>query len=179
MTRGGWRGRLTFAVLRDTLLETVIITAFPLFIVVGASILAFTFDYQRLPSLLVEAVNAANLSPGAVIAVIAIPVVLLGRFLDPIAMIVMTLPVLFPLIVALGFNPVWFGIVIVLLVEMSLICPPLGMNLIVLKSVAAARSLKDISLGALPFMAMMAFFIYLLYLFPELVTWLPRTMAGK
>ena len=174
-----WRGRMTFAVLRETLLEAVVITAFLLFIVVGASILAFTFDYQRLPAMLVEAAKASNMPPGAVIAVIAIPVVLLGMFLDPIAMIVMTLPVLFPLIVALGFDPIWFGVVIVLLVEMSLICPPLGMNLIVLKSAAGARGLKEIAYGSLPFLAMMAFFIYLLYLFPEIVTWLPKTMAAK
>ena len=174
-----WRGRLSLKILRDTLSETVVVTSFLLFIVVGASILAFTFDYQRLPSLLVESVKAANLSPGAVLAVIAVPAVDLGMFLDPIAMIVMTLPVLFPLIVALGFDPIWFGVVMVLLVEMCLVCPPLGMNLIVLKSVTGARNLMEIAYGAFPFMIMMALFIYILYLFPALVTWLPKTMASS
>jgi tripartite ATP-independent transporter DctM subunit len=173
-----WRGRLTLGMLRETLLESVVITAFLLFIVVGAAMLAYAFDYQRLPALLVEGVKASALSPGAVLVAIAIPVILLGMFLDPIAMIVMTLPVLFPLAVALGFDPVWFGVVIVLLVELSLICPPLGMNLIVLKSVAGASSMRDLVLGVLPFMAMMVAFIWLLYVFPDLATWLPRTMGA-
>ena len=173
------RGRLTFALLRHTLLETVVISSFLLFIVVCASVLAFSFDYQRLPALLVEGVKASNMSPGQVLAVVAIPVVLLGMFLDPIAMIVMTLPVLFPLIVAMGLDPVWFGVVIVLLVEMSLVCPPLGINLIVLRSAAGAKSLKEVSLGAFPFMVMMAIFIVALYYFPEIVTWLPKTMSEK
>lgn len=173
-----WRGRLSFRSLLDMLLETVVVTSFLLFIVVCASFLSYNFDSLRLPSLLVEAVKAANLSAGMVLAVIAVPIVVLGMFLDPIAMLVMTLPVLFPLIVSLGLNPIWFGVIFVLLIEISLIFPPLGMNLIILKRVSGAHNLKDIGYGALPFMAVMAFFIYILYLFPALATWLPKNMAS-
>lgn len=173
-----WRGRLSFRSLLDMLLETVTVTSFLLFIVVCASFLSYNFDSLRLPSLLVEAVKAANLSPGMVLVVIAVPIVVLGMFLDPIAMLVMTLPVLFPLIVSLGLDSIWFGVILVLLIEISLIFPPLGMNLLVLKRVAGARTLKDIGYGSLPFMAIMAFFIYVLYLFPALATWLPKNMAS-
>lgn len=173
-----WRGRLSFRSLLDMLLETVVVTSFLLFVVVCASFLSYNFDALRLPSLLVEAVKAANLSPGVVLAVVAVPIVILGMFLDPIAMLVMTLPVLFPLIVSFGMDRIWFGVVLVLLIEISLIFPPLGMNLLVLKRVAGAHSLKDIGYGSLPFMAIMAFFIYILYLFPALATWLPKSMAS-
>jgi TRAP-type C4-dicarboxylate transport system permease large subunit len=160
------------------LLETVRISAFLLFIVIGASVLSFVFDYLRLPTLLVEAVKAAELSPGIVLLAIAVPYVILGMFVDPISMMVMTLPVLFPLVVAMGFDPVWFGIILVLLVEIGLIFPPIGMNLSVLRSIGGdAVTLRQIVLGSLPFMAVMAAFIWLLYFVPGLVTWLPRTMS--
>jgi tripartite ATP-independent transporter DctM subunit len=172
------RGRLGLDTLREVLLETVRISAFLLFIVIGASVLSFVFDYLRLPTLLVEAVKAAQLSPGIVLLAIAVPYVILGMFVDPISMMVMTLPVLFPLVVAMGFDPVWFGIILVLLVEIGLIFPPIGMNLTVLRSIGGeAVTLRQIVLGALPFMAVMAAFIWLLYLVPGLVTWLPRTMS--
>lgn len=173
-----WRGRLSFRSFLDMLLETVVVTSFLLFIVVCASFLSYNFDLLRLPVLLVEAIQAANLSPGMVLAVIVPPIVVLGMFLDPIAMLIMTLPVLFPIIVSSGLDPVWFGVIFVLLIEISLIFPPLGMNLLVLKRVSGAKTLTDIGYGALPFMAIMAIFIYILYMFPEFVTWLPGKMAA-
>lgn len=173
------RGKLNFKSLREMLGETVKVTSFLLMIVVAASILSFTFDYLRLPALLVESVQAAGLSPALVIMAIAVPYIVLGMFVDPISMMVMTLPVLFPLVLAMGFDPVWFGIILVLLVEIGLICPPVGMNLSVLRSVTGFEGLKEIVYGVLPFMLTMALFIVLLYIFPEIALWLPNQMRAS
>ena len=172
------RGKLNYSSLREMLGETVKVTSFLLMIVVAASVLSFTFDYLRLPALLVEAVQAAGLSPAMVIVAIAVPYIVLGMFVDPISMMVMTLPVLFPLVVAMEFDPVWFGIILVLLVEIGLICPPVGMNLSVLRSVTGYEGLKEIVFGVLPFMLTMALFIVILYLIPNIALWLPNQMQA-
>ena len=172
------RGRLTLPVLADVLAETVKVTAFLFVIVIGASILTYSFDYLRLPQLLVEAVGEAGLPRWLVFAAIALLYIVLGMFIDSISMMVMTLPVLFPLVVATGFDPIWFGVVLVILIEIGLITPPVGVNLFVLKGLGHDVSMRDIVLGVVPFAAVMLVVLVLLYLVPGIATWLPETMAG-
>jgi TRAP-type C4-dicarboxylate transport system permease large subunit len=92
-------------------------------------------------------------------------------------MMLMTLSVTFPIIVAIGLDPLWFGVVLVLLVEIGLITPPVGMVLFVLKGMAPKIELRDIIVGVTPFIFLMLGFIWLLYVFPGIVTWLPKTIG--
>ncbi len=170
------RGRLDGPTLLTVLLETVKVTSFLFVIIIGASILTYSFDYLRLPTLLVEAVRDANLSPWMVMLAISLLYIVLGMFIDSISMMVMTLPVLFPLVVAVGFDPIWFGVVLVILMEIGLITPPVGVNLFVLRGLSGDVAMKEIVYGVIPFMLLMMAAVVLLYVAPGLATWLPAQM---
>lgn len=167
---------LTWRTFYETALDTARVTAFLLLIVVGAAILSWVFDYLRLPRTLVETVKSADLAPWLVVTVISFIYLVLGMFIESISMILMTLPVTFPIIIALGFDPIWFGIYLVVMVELGLITPPVGLVLFVLKGLSENVPLKEIVYGALPFVGVMIGFVVLIYLFPEIVAWLPGKM---
>lgn len=171
------RGRLDGASLRACLLDTVKVTAFIMLIVMGAAIMSWVFDFLRLPRAMVQLVTDAGLAPWLVFAIIVVIYLILGCFIESIAMMLMTLSVTFPVIVSLGLDPLWFGVVLVLLVEIGLVTPPVGLVLFVLKGMSGDVSLRDISYGVIPFIALMIAFIWLLYAFPGLVTWLPRQIG--
>ncbi len=171
------RRRLDWPILVGVLLETVKVTSFLFLIIIGASILTYSFDYLRLPLLLVEAVQRANLAPWKVMLAVSLLYVLLGMFIDSISMMVMTLPVLFPLVVARGFDPIWFGVVLVILMEIGLITPPVGINLFVLRGLGSDVAMKEIVYGVIPFALVMAAAVVLLYWVPGIATWLPASMA--
>ena len=171
------RRRLDWSTFYDVLLDTVKVTAFIMLIVVAAAILSWVFDFLRLPRAMVQVVNDANLAPWAVMLIIVIVYLILGCFIESIAMMLMTLSVTFPIIVAIGLDPIWFGVVLVLLVEIGLVTPPVGLVLFVLKGMSPNVELRDIIVGVTPFIFLMLGFIWLLYAFPEIVLWLPRTIG--
>jgi tripartite ATP-independent transporter DctM subunit len=170
------RRRLTPATLYETALETVRVTSFLLLIVLGASILSWVFDFLRLPRTMVTVVEAAELAPWLVMAAIGLIYVVLGMFIDPISMMLMTLPVTFPIVAAMGFDAIWFGIALVLMIEVGLITPPVGIVLFVLRGIGESVPLKEIVYGVLPFVFIILAFLVVLYLFPEIVAWLPSRM---
>jgi TRAP-type C4-dicarboxylate transport system permease large subunit len=170
------RGRLAPRDLLEVLLETVKVTSFLFMIIVGASILTCIFGSLRLPSLLVEGVKAAQLSPWLVMAAIWLIYIALGMFVDSISIMVMTLPVLFPLIATLGFDPGWFGVVLVILLEIGLITPPVGMNLFVLRGISGDVPMKEIAYGTFPIFVVMLVGLLLPSLVPALATWLLARM---
>jgi len=165
-------GRFQWRMLYDVAVETVSVTAFILMIVTGAAILSWVFDYLRLPRALVESVRDAQLAPWIVIALVSAIYVVLGMFVESISMMLMTLPVTFPLVIAQGFDPIWFGIYLVVMVEVGLITPPVGIVLFVLKGNNPV-ALKEVAIGAMPFVAIILSFVVLMFLYPDLVTWLP------
>jgi tripartite ATP-independent transporter DctM subunit len=171
------RRRLDWATFYDVLLDTVKVTSFIMLIVVAAAILSWVFDFLRLPRAMVQVVNDANLAPWTVMLIIVIVYLILGCFIESIAMMLMTLSVTFPIIVAIGLDPIWFGVVLVLLVEIGLVTPPVGLVLFVLKGMSPNVELRDIIIGVTPFIFLMLGFIWLLYAFPEIVLWLPRTIG--
>ncbi|BBK40359.1 membrane protein [Allostella vacuolata] len=171
------RGRLDWAGFYATLLETVKVTAFIMLIVLGASVMSWVFDFLRLPRAMVQLVTDADLAPWLVMLIIVAIYLALGCFIESIAMMLMTLAVTFPVIVSIGMDPVWFGVVLVLLVEIGLVTPPVGLVLFVLRGMSDTVSLRDISLGVIPYILVMLGFIWLLYIFPDIVTWLPRTVG--
>lgn len=167
------RGRLSGRMAWSAILETVVVTGFILLIVFTAALLTFVFDFLRISQTILSTAAASGLSPFAIFLVLCVFYIVLGMFLDSISLITLTLPVVFPLIVKLGLDPVWFGIVLVILVEIGLITPPVGLNLFVLQGIGKV-SMKDVAIGAAPFGCVMVLFLLLLYAVPEIVTWLPR-----
>jgi tripartite ATP-independent transporter DctM subunit len=165
--------RFSWKMLYQTAVETASVTAFIMLIVVGAAILSWVFDYLKVPRTLVESIKEANVSPWMVIALISLIYIVLGMFVESISMILMTLPVTYPVVMALGLDPIWFGIYLVTMVEVGLITPPVGMVLFVLRGVSGNVSLKEISAGALPFVGIILIFVAIMFIFPELIAWLP------
>ncbi len=171
------RGKITWTTLYETLLDTVKVTSFIMLIVVGAAVLSWVFDFLRLPRAMVQVVTDADLAPWTVMVIIAAVYLVLGCFIESIAMMLMTLSVTFPIIVAIGLDPIWFGVILVLLVEIGLITPPVGLVLFVLKGMSDSVTLRDIILGVIPYILVMLGFIALLYAFPDIVTWLPKRVG--
>ncbi len=170
------RGKFSWRMLGETALETVKVTSFLLLIVVGASILSWVFDALELPITLVAEVQEVDLAPWMVMALIALIYILLGMFIDPISMMLMTLPVAYPLVMALGFDKIWFGIALVMMIEVGMITPPVGIILFVLRGISGDVPLKEIVHGVMPFVAVILLNVVLIYFYPEIVTWLPGQM---
>jgi tripartite ATP-independent transporter DctM subunit len=170
------RGRMSREALVDSLFETVMVTSFIFLIVVGANIITFGFDYLKISQKIMTAATDAQLGRWFVFSIIVLVYVVLGAFLDSISMIVLTLPIVFPVIGSLGFDPIWFGVILVIMAEVGLIHPPMGMNLFVLQGIGRGVSIRTIALGAVPFLAAMALNVILLCLFPGLVLWLPTRL---
>ena len=170
------RGKFSWSMLYETALETVKVTSMLLFIVVGAAILSWVFDYLRLPKTMVSVVEAADLAPWVVMGIIGLIYVILGMFIDPISMMLMTLPVTFPIVQALGFDAIWFGIALVMMIEVGLITPPVGIILFVLRGISGDVALKEIVYGVLPFVGLILLNVLMIYCFPEIVSWLPDQM---
>ncbi|MCB2228703.1 MAG: TRAP transporter large permease subunit [Desulfarculaceae bacterium] len=170
--------KMTFQVLLDSVMETIKVTSFLIIIVAFASVMGYAFDYIRLPRILVEVIQGAALAPGMVIAVLVVVYIILGMFIDPVSMMLMTLPISFPIVTALGLHPIWFGVVLVMMIEIGLITPPVGVILFILKGMSGDTSLKEIVYGVLPFVGVFLANIMLFYLLPQIIMWLPNQMSS-
>jgi C4-dicarboxylate transporter, DctM subunit len=113
-----------------------------------------------------------------VLALILLMYLVLGCLMDAMAMVILTVPIVFPVVTALGFDPIWFGVIIVMTVELGLIHPPVGMNVFVIKSVIKDVDMSTIFIGVLPFVITDLIRLVILILFPLLATWLPQRMIG-
>ena len=168
------RRTLTWRALWEIAFDSAKVTALLLLIVVGAAIFSWIFDFLRVPRELVNLIEGAALQPWMVIVAMVIAYVILGMFVESIAMMLMTLPVTYPIAMSLGLDPIWFGIFLVLMIELGLITPPVGMVLFVLRSMNEKARFTDIMQGSLPFVVIILLFLALLYVFPEIVMWLPK-----
>lgn len=168
--------RIGVVAIRDSLTETVRTTAMLFFIVIMAFVYAYFLVLTRLPQSLVELVTTLGLSPLAIMLLLIAFYLVLGCFLDSLGMILLTVPVFLPLVIGLGYDPVWFGVLVVLVVEIGLITPPVGMNLFVIRAQQSDIGLGTLYRGVLPFLSAGAVMIVLLLLFPGLALWLPRTL---
>jgi tripartite ATP-independent transporter DctM subunit len=169
------RGRMNREKLFQALTETVMVTSFIFLIVVGANALTFGFDYLKVSERLVEVVSEAAVNRWIIVSLILGLFLVLGMFLDSISMLVLTLPVIFPLSQQLGLDPVWLGIVLVVMAEIGLITPPVGMNLFILQGIGRDISLRTIAVGTLPFIALMLLLVLALCIEPGIALWLPET----
>lgn len=170
-------GRLSLRMLREAVEGTMRATAMIMLIVIAAGFLNFVMAATGLTEELTSSISGLGLSAGWMLLVVVIFYVILGCFMETLSMMIVTIPIVAPIMTGLGYDPIWLGIVIVVLVETALITPPVGMNLFVVQSLRKAGSLNAVIIGSLPFVLALFMMVLLLALFPDLALWLPRVMA--
>lgn len=168
-------GRFSFAALIRAGRRAVRTSAMIGLIIIGAALLNAAFGFLGIPKAVATVIAGWELSPFALIVVLLIFYAVLGMFLDGTSIIVMTLPITLPLVTGVGYDAVWFGIFVVVAVEISQITPPIGFNLFVIQS-QTAESIATIAKAALPFFFILLAFALLLAIFPGIALWLPRTL---
>jgi C4-dicarboxylate transporter DctM subunit len=166
-----WRG--FFNALKDTLL----ITCMVMVIVTGALIFGRFMAVTKIPFILSDWIAGLPIPPIATMAVIMMIHFIGGCFMDAFALIVLTVPIVFPVVLVLGFDPIWFGVMIVIICEMGVITPPVGINVYVIKGIAQDVPLETIFRGVLPFVIALIVCTVLLLAFPQIVTFLPSFMT--
>jgi tripartite ATP-independent transporter DctM subunit len=169
-------GRLTLDLLSQGLIETAGTTAMIFLILIGASVFNFFVDATGLTQSMIGYVRELGWGRLEVFVALCVFYIILGCLMDSLSMILLTLGAVYPLVKSLGFDPIWFGVVLVTLGEIGMITPPVGMNLFVLQSAGGMR-LETVARGILPFVTADVVRILLLSLFPFLATWLPGHMA--
>ena len=171
----GLQGSLNWASFREALMGATRLYCMIALILAGAAFLTLAMGYIGLPRHLAEWIASLGLSQGQLIFALTLFFIVLGCFLDGISMVVLTMGVLMPTVQAAGIDGIWFGIFIVLVVEMAQITPPVGFNLFVLQGMTG-RQLTWIARVTLPMFALMCVAVALIYVFPAIVTWLPEQM---
>ncbi|KRC83313.1 hypothetical protein ASE30_22950 [Achromobacter sp. Root83] len=173
------KGALSWDMLGRAFEATLRTTGMIIFITLAAFFLNFVLSSIGLTTMLVDAVAGLDLPPlGMMLAIIAF-YILLGCFMDTLAMLVTTAPLTVPIVVALGYDPVWFGILLIVLCEMGQLTPPFGMNLFVVHSVRGEGKFMDVVVGVLPFLAVLLLMIALLLAAPQLALWLPGALSTR
>ena len=171
------RGKLNFKAVLEVLTETAETTATLFAVLIGAWVFSNFVNLAGLPEALKDLVAAYDLSPMAVMVMILCIYIVLGCVFESLSMLLLTVPIFFPLVVSLGFDPVWFGIIVVVVTEISLITPPVGLNVFVLKGVVGDVSTKTIFQGVTPFWVVDILRLILLVALPWLVLFLPNSMG--
>jgi tripartite ATP-independent transporter DctM subunit len=170
------RGRLSRADILDALLQATRTAAAVFTILIGAILFGYFLTVTQTPQNVTAFVTGLGLGRYGVLLVIMAMYLVLGCLMDAMAMVILTVPIIFPAITALGFDPIWFGVIIVMTVELGLIHPPVGMNVFVIKTVVKDVSFSTIFLGVLPFVATDLVRLGILISLPEIATWLPGRM---
>ena len=162
--------------LADILEDTVKTTSMIFAIMIGATLFGFVLTILQVPQAVTEFVAGIEASRWIVFVAINVLLLFLGCILESISIIFITLPILYPIIIKLGFDPIWFNVIMLINLELALITPPVGMNLFVLQGISPDSRMTQIVKGVIPFAAVMALEIFLLCLFPGLATWLPSIL---
>lgn len=171
--------KLNFNNLFKGMQEAIRVSVMVLFLVAGATVFSYFLALSTIPAQLAHWVVGLNVSPYFILAIILVVYFLLGCFIDAVSMMVLTLPVIFPLVLGLGFDPIFFGVVCVLMMQVGLITPPMGLNLYTIAGSTKDVPLEDIFAGALPFVIPIIVIVVLIIIFPQIALFLPDTMLGK
>ncbi|MGI9333811.1 MAG: TRAP transporter large permease [Gammaproteobacteria bacterium] len=172
-----WRRRLSWSMLRDAVEGTMRSTAMIMLILVGAYFLNFVLSSIGLSSKVTTFVTETGWSPMTTLVAVVLFYLVLGMFMETLSMMIATVPLITPVVVALGFDPVWFGVLMMLLIETALITPPVGVNLYVVQGVRGRGQLHDVMLGAAPFVITLVVMIVLLILYPQLALLIPEAIG--
>ncbi len=167
------RGKFTWRNLYDTLVESARTTAMLFTLLISASIFANFVNYTTMPNDLKTLIEEVKLAPILVVGLMMLIYVVLGTIMEELTMVLLTIPLFFPIVMQLGFDPVWFGILIVMVVQIGLISPPVGMNLFVLNSLLEDVKLNAIFKGVWPFVLVLVLNLILFMVFPSLSLWIP------
>ncbi|OZI49843.1 TRAP transporter large permease [Bordetella genomosp. 4] len=170
-------GRLTLTMLRDAIEGTMRSTAMIMLIVIAASFLNFILAATGITDALTQSITGLGLSPGWMLLIVILFYLVLGCFMETLSMMITTIPIVAPIMIALGYDPIWLGIVIIVLVEAALITPPVGLNLFVVQSLRKSGNMTAVIVGALPFVLAMFVLLALLAFIPDLALWLPRVFG--
>jgi tripartite ATP-independent transporter DctM subunit len=175
------RGRLNATVMNDVLRQTLNITCMFMWIILAALCFAAVYDglgaRQAIQSLLLD---TWELEPWGILMLMLLSFIILGVFLDDTAMLVIVAPLYIPLVISLGFNPIWFGVVYTVTCQVAYITPPFGYNLFLMRAMAPPEiSLMDIYRSIVPFVGLMLLTISLLMMFPQIALWLPEYYLGR
>lgn len=169
-------GKFSWAMVTQSVVGTVKITSMIMLIVIGASFLNFTLASAGLGGKLDAFLTGLGLTPLTTLLVIVLMYVILGMFIETLSLMVVTIPIVVPLITALGFDVIWFGILMIVLVEMALITPPVGLNLYVVQSARGEGRISQVMVGALPYVMVMFVMVAALIAMPEIALWLPSSL---
>ena len=172
-----WRRRLSWAMLRDTFEGTMKTTAMIMAILIAAYFVNFIITSIGLSGKVMSYVTGFGLSPTGTIIVIVLFYLVLGMFMESLSMLVATVPIITPVVAALGFNPIWFGVLMMLLIETALVTPPVGFNLFVVQGVRSRGQIYDVIVGSAPFVITLMAMIALLIAFPQIALWLPAKLS--
>lgn len=170
------RRALTWQRLLRALEQTIQTTAMVFFIIIGADLFGYFMALSQMPMRLAGWLTGLQLAPAVVLWAIILTYIVLGALMDELAMILLTVPVFFPVITALGYDPIWFGVIIVVVVQIGLIAPPIGLNVFVIAGIARDVPLATIYRGVLPFLAMQVVLLVILTLWPQAALVLPNRM---
>ncbi len=169
-----WSARSWWAILRDTTRESVMI----LTIIAAAVLFGYMLTSLYLTQTLAQAIADAHFNRWALMAMINLFLLVCGFFIPPAAIILMTAPILYPIITAAGFDPVWFGVILTINMEIGLIHPPVGLNIYIVSSIAPDVPVTRVMWGTIPYVICMFLAIVILCVFPEIATWLPDYLMG-
>ena len=170
------RRRLTWASLLRSLSKTVETIAIVTVILIGAVVLGYFLAVTQLPMKLAQSLANSGLSPTSIMLMIIAVYLIMGAFMDELAMILLTVPILFPVTQAIGYDPIWFGVIIVIVCQAGMIAPPVGLNVFVISGMVKDVPMQDIYRGIMPFLAAMVLLLGILMVAPEVALYLPRTM---
>jgi tripartite ATP-independent transporter DctM subunit len=172
----GYYKSLSLDMLREAVEGTMKTTAMVMLIILAAIFLNFILAFIGLTEQLTRFIQGLGLGPTNTLLVIIVFYLVLGCFMETLSMLITTAPLITPIVIALGYDPVWFGILLTVLLETALITPPVGVNLYVVQGVRARGALNDVIIGTLPFAATMFLMLALLVVFPQVALWLPKAL---
>ncbi len=171
-------GSFTRRIFNESLMATVKTTCMVALIIIGAQILSTALTYSGVSRTVSEWIMGLGLSKWEFFLALVILYIVLGCFVDGISMIYMTLPVLLPVVKAFGFDLIWFGVILTVLIELGQITPPVGLNLFTIHAISGGAKFTEVAMGSLPYVGLMLLVILLLCFWPEIALWLPTTMRG-
>jgi TRAP-type C4-dicarboxylate transport system permease large subunit len=174
---GKFWGALTLKQLVESLYAAILLYASIAFVVIGATILAQAVSLLGVPQAILETVHAANLEPVTVLAAVVIIYLVLGCFFDGLSLMIMTLPIVVPLMVGLGYDAIWLGVIITVMIEIGQVTPPVGLNLSVLVSVTKEKvSLGEAAMAAMPYWLILLSGVAILTVMPQIALLLPSKL---
>ena len=171
-------GSFTRRIFGDSLMATVKTTCMVALIIIGAQILSTALTYSGVSRTVSEWIMGMGLSKWEFFIALVILYIVLGCFVDGISMIYMTLPVLLPVVKSFGFDLIWFGVILTVLIELGQITPPVGLNLFTIHAISGGAKFTEVAMGSLPYVGLMLLVILLLCFWPDIALWLPTTMRG-